>query len=50
MNKNLSDAVKNAPKLSQDEGGKIKEVVNTIVDILVKVSGGKPWFGGKNKK
>lgn len=49
MKKSLSDSIRNAPKLSPDEGGKIKEVVDVIIDVLVKVSGGKPWFGGKKK-
>ena len=47
MKKNLADSIRKAPRLSTDEGGKIKEVVDVIIDILVKVSGGKPWFGGK---
>lgn len=50
MKNSLSDSIRNAPKLSPDEGGKIKEEVEVIVDILVKLSGGKPWFVGKNKK
>lgn len=50
MSKNLNDAIKNVPRLSPEEGGKIKDVVDVIVDVLVKVSGGKPWFGGKKKK
>ena len=49
MKNSLSYSIRNAPKLSPDEGGKIKEIVDVIIDVLVKVSGGKPWFGGKKK-
>lgn len=36
--------------LSHEEGDTIKKAVNIAVDILVKLTGGKPSFGnGKNK-
>lgn len=47
MKQSQKDLTRNVPKLSEDEGGKIKEVVETIIDVLVKISGGKPWFGKK---
>lgn len=31
--------------LSQKEGDTIVKIVKKVVDVLVKVSGGKPWFG-----
>ena len=37
----------NKHNISEKEGDTIKNVVNTIVDILVKTTGGKPWFGKK---
>lgn len=36
--------------LSHEEGDTIKKVVNVLVDILVKTTGGKPSFGNGKKK
>lgn len=33
--------------LSAQEGGSILKGVKVLIDILVDVTGGKPWFGGK---
>lgn len=37
----------NTNNLSAEEGNTIKQIVNFGVDILVKLTGGKPSFGGK---
>lgn len=37
-------------KLSEGEGNAIKTVVNFLVDVIVKKTGGKPTFGGNKKK
>lgn len=50
MKKSLNDSIKNAPKLSEDEGRTIKDFVEAVIDVLVEISGGKPWFGDKKKK
>lgn len=36
--------------LSHEEGDTIKKVVDTLVDILVEATGGKPSFGNGKKK
>lgn len=33
--------------LSPKEGDTIKKGVNFLIDIVVKMTGGKPWFGNK---
>lgn len=33
--------------LSAEEGDTILKGVKELIDILVKTTGGKPWFGGK---
>lgn len=33
--------------LSQEEGDVIKKGINILVDVVVKMTGGKPWFGNK---
>ena len=33
--------------LSAEEGDAILKGVKVLIDILVKTTGGKPWFGGK---
>lgn len=38
----------NQNNLSQEEGDKIKNIVGTAIDIIVKLTGGKSSFG-KNK-
>jgi len=35
----------NLNNLSQDEGNTIKTIFGTVIDIIVKVTGGKPTFG-----
>lgn len=37
----------NTNNLSAKEGNTIKTIVNTAVDIIVRLTGGKPSFGGK---
>lgn len=46
-NKLLNQVKNSSRNLSRDEGDKIVKVVKTIVDIIVKLSGGKPSFGNK---
>lgn len=37
----------NHSNLSAEEGDTILKGVKELIDTLVKLSGGKPWFGGK---
>lgn len=37
----------NHSNLSAEEGDTILKGVKELIDILVKTTGGKPWFGGK---
>lgn len=37
----------NTNKLSQEEGDMIKKGINALIDIVVKITDGKPWFGNK---
>ena len=51
--KKRSDLVKessNKVGLSIDEGKKIKEFVNGVVDTIVELTDGKPLFGKKEKE
>ena len=37
----------NQSNLSAEEGDSILKGAKVLIDILVKTTGGKPWFGGK---
>lgn len=37
----------NTNNLSQEEGDMIKNGINALIDVVVKMTGGKPWFGNK---
>jgi hypothetical protein len=37
----------NQNNLTASEGDSILKGVKVLIDILVKTTGGKPWFGGK---
>lgn len=37
----------NQSNLSAEEGDSILKGVKTLIDILVKTTGGKPWFSDK---
>ena len=37
----------NKNNLSAEEGDTILKGVKELIDIIVEISGGKPWFGGK---
>ena len=37
----------NHSNLSAEEGDTILKGAKELIDTLVKLSGGKPWFGGK---
>ena len=37
----------NHSNLSAEEGDTILKGVKELIDVIVELSGGKPWFGGK---
>ena len=37
----------NTNKLSQEEGDMIKKGIGALIDVVVKMTGGKPWLGNK---